>query len=216
MKVKLVSLTKSAIEEKELTAEELIVYTARVSNPSNQLNTATADKLISYMVRNKHWSPFEMCDMCVEITTSRAIAQQILRHRSFSFQEFSQRYAEATEFEPIQLRKAGATNRQSSLEVFDPSEGNIKASQLIEQHVQVSNDLYNALLGAGVAKECARFVLPLNVQTKLYMKGSIRSWIHYLQVRTDEHTQLEHREIAEAILLIFKQNFPNISKALEL
>jgi len=216
MKVKLISLTKSTIEEKELTAEELIVYTARVSNPSNQLNTATADKLISYMVRNKHWSPFEMCDMCVEITTSRAIAQQVLRHRSFSFQEFSQRYAEATEFEPIQLRKAGATNRQSSLEVFDPFEGSIKASQLIEQHVQVSNDLYNALLGAGVAKECARFVLPLNTQTKLYMKGSIRSWIHYLQVRTDEHTQLEHREVAEAILLIFQKNFPNISKALEL
>ena len=216
MKVKLISLSKSSIEEKELTAEELIVYTARVSNPSNQLNTATADKLISYMVRNKHWSPFEMVDMCVEITTSRAIAQQILRHRSFSFQEFSQRYAEATEFEPIQLRKAGATNRQSSLEVFDPFEGSIKASQLIEQHVQVSNDLYNALLGAGVAKECARFVLPLNTQTKLYMKGSIRSWIHYLQVRTDEHTQLEHREVAEAILLIFQKNFPNISKALEL
>lgn len=216
MKVKLISLTKSTIEEKELTAEELIVYTARVSNPSNQLNTATADKLISYMVRNKHWSPFEMCDMCVEITTSRAIAQQILRHRSFSFQEFSQRYAEATEFEPIQLRKAGATNRQSSLEVFDPSEGNIKASQLIEQHVQVSNDLYNALLGAGVAKECARFVLPLNTQTKLYMKGSVRSWVHYLQVRLDEHTQLEHREVAEAIRPIFQKNFPNISKALEL
>ena len=214
MKVKLVSLTKSAIEEKELTAEELIVYTARVSNPSNQLNTATADKLIAYMVRNRHWSPFEMCDMCVEITTSRAIAQQILRHRSFSFQEFSQRYAEATEFEPIQLREAGATNRQSSLEVFDPSQGNIKASQLIEQHVQVSNDLYNALLGAGVAKECARFVLPLNVQTKLYMKGSVRSWVHYLQVRLDEHTQLEHREVAEAIRLIFTENFPTISKAL--
>lgn len=216
MKVKLISLTKSTIEEKELTAEELIVYTARVSNPSNQLNTATADKLISYMVRNKHWSPFEMCDMCVEITTSRAIAQQILRHRSFSFQEFSQRYAEATEFEPIQLRKAGATNRQSSLEVFDPFEGSIKASQLIEQHVQVSNDLYNALLGAGVAKECARFVLPLNTQTKLYMKGSVRSWVHYLQVRLDEHTQLEHREVAEAIRPIFTENFPTISKALEL
>lgn len=216
MKVKLISLTKSTIEEKELTAEELIVYTARVSNPSNQLNTATADKLISYMVRNKHWSPFEMCDMCVEITTSRAIAQQVLRHRSFSFQEFSQRYAEATEFEPIQLRKAGATNRQSSLEMFDAIISNALASQLIDVHVQASKNLYDELLKAGVAKECARFVLPLNVQTKLYMKGSIRSWIHYLQVRTDEHTQLEHREVAEAILLIFQENFPNISKALEL
>lgn len=216
MKVKLISLTKSTIEEKELTAEELIVYTARVSNPSNQLNTATADKLISYMVRNKHWSPFEMVDMCVEITTSRAIAQQILRHRSFSFQEFSQRYSAATEFEPIQLRKAGATNRQSSLEVFDPFEGNVLASELIEAHVQASKNLYNALLGAGVAKECARFVLPLNTQTKLYMKGSVRSWVHYLQVRLDEHTQLEHREVAEAIRPIFQKNFPTISKALEL
>ena len=132
MKVKLVSLTKSLVEEKELSAEELIVYVARVSNPSNQLNSETSDKLIAYMVKNKHWSPFEMCDMTVEIVTSRGIAQQILRHRSFSFQEFSQRYAEVTDFEAVQLRKSGTTNRQSSSEVFDPIiDGNIEASRLI-------------------------------------------------------------------------------------
>lgn len=220
MKVKLVSITKSLIEEKELTAEELIVYTARVSNPSNQLNSETSDKLINYMIKNKHWSPFEMVDMTVEITTSRGIAQQILRHRSFSFQEFSQRYAEATAFEDVQLRKSGANNRQSSLEVFDPEiEGgefdvNLAASDLIALHIARSEDLYKDLLKAGVAKECARFVLPLTTETKIYMKGSIRSWIHYLQIRTDGHTQLEHREIALSISEIFNQNFPNISEAL--
>jgi thymidylate synthase (FAD) len=158
MNVKLVSLTKSLVEEKELSAEELIVYVARVSSPSNQLNSETSDKLIAYMVKNKHWSPFEMCDMTVEIVTSRGIAQQILRHRSFSFQEFSQRYAEVTDFEAVQLRKSGTTNRQSSSEVFDPIiDGNIEASRLIENHLKESEDLYKSLLNAGVAKECARF-----------------------------------------------------------
>ena len=218
MNVKLVSLTKSLVEEKELSAEELIVYVARVSNPSNQLNSETSDKLIAYMVKNKHWSPFEMCDMTVEIVTSRGIAQQILRHRSFSFQEFSQRYAEVTDFEDVQLRKSGTTNRQSSSEAFNPTlnGNNIEASRLIENHLRESEFLYKSLLDAGVAKECARFVLPLTTQTKIYMKGSVRSWIHYLQLRCDSHTQLEHQQIALAILDIFKTNFPNISKALEL
>ena len=220
MNVKLISLTKSLIEDKELSAEELIVYTARVSNPSNQLNSETSDKLINYMVKNKHWSPFEMCDMTIEIVTSRGIAQQILRHRSFSFQEFSQRYAEVTDFEAVQLRKSGTTNRQSSSEAFDPIlhfiDSDIEASRLIENHLKESENLYKLLLKAGVAKECARFVLPLTTQTKIYMKGSIRSWIHYLQIRCDSHTQLEHQQIALSILDIFKTNFPNISKALEL
>ena len=218
MNVKLVSLTKSSIEDVDMSAEELIVYVARVSNPSNQMNLETSDRLIAYMVKNKHWSPFEMCDMTVEIVTSRGIAQQILRHRSFSFQEFSQRYAEVTDFEPVQLRKTGSTNRQSSLEVFDPLlDGNqVRASRLIENHLRESEFLYKSLLSAGVAKECARFVLPITTQTRVYMKGSVRSWIHYLQVRTDEHTQLEHREVAMAVLGIFKSNFPNISKALGL
>ena len=218
MNVKLVSITKSLVEEKELSPEELIVYIARVSNPSNQLNSETADKLIAFLIRNKHWSPFEMVDMTVEIVTSRGIAQQILRHRSFSFQEFSQRYAEVTEMEPVQLRKSGATNRQSSLEVFDPmitlpSQNSYHASTLIQEHLLECEALYKKLLEAGVAKECARFVLPITTQTKIYMKGSIRSWIHYLQIRCDEHTQLEHREIALAILELFQTHFPNIYKA---
>ncbi len=224
MNVKLVSVTQSFIEEKQLTPEELIVYIARVSNPSNQLNSETSDKLISYLIKNKHWSPFEMVDMTVEIVTSRAIAQQILRHRSFSFQEFSQRYAEATQMEPVQIRRQADKNRQSSTEEFDPNvsfvfdeievEGN--AGILIQDHVEYCNTLYAALIEKGVAKECARMVLPLTTQTKIYMKGSVRSWIHYLQIRCDEHTQLEHREIALAIMDAFKSQFPNISLALSL
>lgn len=215
MNVKLVSVTKSLIEEKQLSPEELIVYVARVSNPSNQLNSETSDKLIAYMVKNKHWSPFEMCDMTVEIVTSRGIAQQILRHRSFSFQEFSQRYAEVTDFEAIQLRKSGTTNRQSSSEAFDPIiDGNVEASRLIENHLKESEDLYKSLLNAGVAKECARFVLPLSTTTTIYMKGSIRSWLTYLNIRLDQHTQWEHRQIAMEIAKIIKIEFPKIAIAL--
>jgi len=214
MNVKLISITKSLVDEVPMNAEELIVYVARVSNPTNQLNTETSDRLIAYLIKHKHWSPFEMCDMTVEIETSRAIAAQILRHRSFNFSENSLRYSEVGGFESIQLRKAGATNRQSSLEEFDPIMNGGWASELINQHIQESEVLYRDLLDAGVAKECARFVLPLTTQTRLYMKGSIRSWIHYLQVRLEEGTQLEHRQIAEAISDIFQQQFPNISKAL--
>lgn len=219
MQVKLVSTTQDNFtDDKRLTPEKLIVYIARVSNPSNQLNEGTADKLIAYLIKNKHWSPFEMVDMTVEIKTSRAIAQQILRHRSFSFQEFSQRYAEVTDMEPVQLRKAGSSNRQSSTEVFDPhpfpAEISFPASVIIENHNKGCTDLYKALLTAGVAKECARMVLPLTTQTTIYMKGSIRSWIHYLQIRCDEHTQLEHQQIGIEIQKIFIHEFPNISKAL--
>ena len=212
MKVKLVSLTQSKIEEKELTAEELIVYTARVSNPTNQLNTETSDRLIAYLIKHKHWSPFEMVDMCVEITTSRAIAAQILRHRSFSFQEFSQRYSEVQSFEPIELRYAASKNRQSSENPIDEWE-NSHIQREINIAQDVTSSLYKKMLELGIAKECARSILPLNTSTTLYMKGSIRSWIHYLNVRLDATTQLEHRQIAEEIQSIFKQNFPNIHKA---
>lgn len=228
MKVKLVSITKSLVDEKELSAEELIVYIARVSNPSNQLNSETSDKLISYLIKNKHWSPMEMVDMTVEIITSRAIAQQILRHRSFSFQEFSQRYSEVTEFENVQIREQAKQNRQSSeykpefekldgvkyIEDWTSKEYSGMASSLIQSHITSSENLYKALIKSGVAKECARMVLPLTTQTKIYMKGSIRSWIHYLQIRCDEHCQLEHREIANEIKKILDTNFPNISKSL--
>lgn len=213
MQVKLVSITKSMVQEKELTPEELIVYIARVSNPANQLNSETSDKLISYLMKNKHWSPFEMIDMTVEIITSRGIAQQIIRHRSFSFQEFSQRYAEVTDFEPIELRYQAQKNRQSSSDKLSESDQTLFDRE-IENHLKNSQDLYRWMLHKGVAKECARFVLPITTQTKIYMKGSIRSWVHYLQLRTDPHTQLEHQKVALEILEIFKDNFPNISKAL--
>jgi len=217
MKVELISHTSSV----DLLPEEIIVYTARVSNPENQMNMETADRLIAFLIKHKHWSPFEMVDMTVSIETSRAIAQQILRHRSFSFQEFSQRYSKATEFEPVQLRKQAEKNRQSSTESFNPKmfntlEGIIDAQKLIEEHIMYSERLYKDLLDKGVAKECARMVLPLTTQTKIYMKGSVRSWIHYLQIRCAENTQLEHREIALAISDIFKNLFPNISKSLTL
>jgi thymidylate synthase (FAD) len=215
MNIKLVSLTNSLVEEKQLSAEELIVYVARVSNPSNQLNSETSDKLIAYLVKNKHWSPFEMVDMTVEIVTSRGIAQQILRHRSFSFQEFSQRYAQVNEMEPVHLRLQANKNRQSSTDALHPS-----SHDLFERKVQwiigESQKLYSEMIEANVAKECARFILPITTRTKIYMKGSVRSWIHYLAIRCDEHTQLEHRQVALSIAEIFRTNFPNISKALNL
>jgi len=217
MNVKLVSLTKSLIKEQELSAEELIAYIARVSNPSNQLNNETADKLLGYMIKHKHWSPFDMVNMTVEVTTSKAIGIQILRHWSIKPQEFSQRYAEVVDVEPIELRKNGATNRQSSEDVFDPIlDENVEASILIENHIKESKDLYKSLLTAGVAKECARMVLPMATSTTMYLNGSVRSWIHYMEQRCDEHAQLEHREVANLIKAIFIENFPNISKALSL
>jgi thymidylate synthase (FAD) len=222
MNVKIVSITQSLIEEKVMTAEELIVYVARVSNPSNQLNTETSDKLINFMIKHKHWSPFEMANMCVEVKTSRAIAAQILRHWTLSVQEFSQRYAEAVEFEPIQLRRQAVSNRQSSEEIFDPlldgGDGDntpTKASIIIEAHLEESKRLYKELLSVGVAKECARMILPLTTQTTMYLNGDIRTWIHYLSQRTDPHAQLEHRQVAFEIESIFKINFPNIYKALK-
>lgn len=213
MKVKIISLTQSLISEQDLSPEELIVYNARVSNPENQLNTETSDKLISYLIKHKHWSPFEMVDMTVEITTSRAIAQQILRHRSFSFQEFSQRYSKATKIEAFELRYKGKTNRQSSENIVD-IEDQLYFGQQIENMIVQAENLYNAMIDNDIAKECARMILPLATQTRLYMKGSVRSWIHYLQIRCDEHTQLEHRDIANEIKNIFIEKFPNISKAL--
>lgn len=221
-KVKLVSLTQSLILEKELTPEELIVYIARVSNPSNQLNTESSSGLVRYLIINHHWSPFELVDMTVEIKTSRAIAAQILRHRSFSFQEFSQRYAKVNDMEPVQLRRQAVKNRQSSSKEFDPEiiiknsveQFKIIAGSAIQSYIEQGQELYNSLIDADVAKEVARMVLPLTTQTTIYMKGSIRSWIHYFAIRCDEHTQKEHRDIANQIRYIFDKHFPSISEAL--
>lgn len=187
-----------------------MVYCARVSNPSNQLNTETGPRLLAYCIRHGHWSVFEQAAMTVEITTSRAIAAQILRHRSFAFQEFSQRYAKVAQTEPVELRKQAASNRQSSTDVVKDEVINGKLRGILGQ----AQHVYEQLLEAGVARECARMVLPLATSTTLYMTGSVRSWIHYFQVRCDEHTQKEHRLVAEEIREIFKTQFPATSEAL--
>lgn len=225
MNVRLISITKSVIEEKELNAEELLVYIARVSNPSNQLNTETADKLLSYMIKNKHWSPFDMVNMTVEVVTSKAIAIQILRHWSIKPQEFSQRYAEVADIEPFDLRYQAKSNRQSSKEVIDLEEVSYvedwtsttytgRAKDIVQSHITTTKNLYKALISAGIAKESARMILPMATSTTMYLNGSVRSWIHYMEQRCDQHAQLEHREVASLIKNIFIQNFPNISKAL--
>ena len=224
MNVKLVSITHPSLE-KEMTPEEFVVYIARVSNPSNQMNVETAPRLIKYLIKHKHWSPFEFVDMTVEIVTRRSIAAQILRHKSFSFQEFSQRYSSATSVQEVELRKQADKNRQSSAESFDPiifktsddnwSDNTQYASKAVSEFLQASMNLYAELIDAGVAREVARDVLPLATETTMYMKGSLRSWIHYLELRTAEDTQKEHRDIANGIKQLFIENFPNISEALE-
>jgi len=232
MKVKLISLTQpcvltpeselissvDGVEPKRMNAEEIITYCARVSNPKNQANTKTAPKLIKFLIKHKHWSPFELANMCVEIKTSRAIATQILRHRSFSFQEFSQRYSEVQNLEPLELRGQAEKNRQSSTDVVDPilinNYKNVPASYIISQHLVEGVKLYEELIEAGVAKESARMVLPLTAETTMYMNGTVRSWIHYINLRTGENTQKEHRDIANEIKKIFMDNFPNTSEAL--
>ena len=213
MNVKLVSLTQPQISSPDrapMSAEEIIAYCARVSNPKNQMNTATAPKLIKFLIKHKHWSPFELASMCVEIKTSRAIAAQILRHRSFSFQEFSQRYSEASELEPLELRSPAEKNRQSSSDEINDTVINNVAKYSMEQ----SLNCYNKLIAQGVAKECARAVLPLGTQTTMYMNGTVRSWVHYISLRTEENTQKEHRDIANEIRKIFIDNFPNVAEAL--
>ena len=194
--------------------DNLISYMARVSNPNNQNNTETSARLIKYLIKHKHWSPFEMVNMCVEITTTRSIAAQILRHRSFSFQEFSQRYAGVTEMpDTLAVRRQDSTNRQSSIDDVDPytsQDFQIKAQQVYD----LSYGLYNEMLAAGIAKECAREVLPLSAPTKLYMNGTLRSWIHYTNLRCANGTQHEHKIIADQCLELVKQCFPLVSKAL--
>lgn len=212
MSVKLVSITHPYLVG-QMTPEELIVYIARVSNPSNQMNMETAPKLLNYLIKHKHWSPFEFVDMTVEIVTRRSIAAQILRHKSFSFQEFSQRYSSATAIQSIELRKQAQKNRQSSAESYNPDWiGGVKLSDIVDGHFQSSLNLYNQMIDAGIAREVARDILPLATETTMYMKGNLRSWLHYLELRMGEDTQKEHREIANQIFEILKQNFPNISQ----
>jgi len=213
--VKLISVTEPDIEGLR-NAEDLVAYCARVSNPSNQMNSETAPKLLGFLIKHKHWSPFEMVDMTVEIKTSRAIAAQILRHRSFSFQEFSQRYSTATDFEDIEFRLQGDKNRQVGENLLDPTD--LRYADLYtstQEAMEASTIAYNKMIQGGIAKEVARMILPLTTQTTMYMKGSLRSWIHYLDLRTEQNTQKEHRIIADECKLIFTENFPIISEALQ-
>lgn len=205
---KLVSVTPNA--------EENIVYMARVSNPKNQANMETAPRLIKYLLKHKHWSPFEMASMQVEINTTRAVAAQVLRHRSFSFQEFSQRYSSVGDLPSIglpHLRSQDLKNKQASHDNMDPVVVENLNTQ-IEKLYQSAQNVYDLLLEQGVAKECARSVLPLGTPTRMYMSGSIRSWIHYIEIRAGIETQLEHRLIAEAVKSIFVEQFPSIAEAM--
>ena len=195
--------------------EALIGKIARVSNPNNEDNP-DVDKLIRYLIKHKHWSPFEMASMCVEIQTTRAISAQILRHRSFSFQEFSQRYAIPTDtFATVlpDLRRQDTKNRQNSIDDL-PEETRDYYKQRIDDHFRESVNLYESLLHSNVAKECARSVLPLNTVTRLYMSGTIRSWLHYIDLRGSNGTQKEHMQIAASVGEILDTELPNISRAM--
>ena len=208
MNVKLVTVTPDA--------EQTMAYIARVSNPSNQDNEKYAG-LLKYCIKHNHWSVFEQSSMTLEIETTRAIAAQVLRHRSFTFQEFSQRYAASTALGDIdlpELRKQDLKNRQNSTDDLDPKMVEKFEKQMITLFSSAKS-LYEQMLSQGVAKECARMVLPLATPTRIYMTGSCRSWIHYINLRSAHGTQKEHMEIAEACRNVFVKQFPSVSEALE-
>ena len=197
-------------------AEKTMAYIARVSNPKNQDNQ-NFSKLISYCIKNEHWSVFEQSFMTLQIETNRGIAAQILRHRSFTFQEFSQRYADSSQLGYIplpELRRQDVKNRQNSIADL-PEELKNKYLKKIRDIFKETTDLYEEMLDAGIAKECARFILPLATPTRIYMTGSCRSWIHYIKLRSANGTQEEHKKIALICKKIFKENFPIVSKALD-
>ena len=209
MTVKLISITPDA--------EKTMAFIARVSNPANQDNE-NYSKLLAYCIKHNHWSVFEQSSMTLEIETTRGIAAQILRHRSFTFQEFSQRYADtnliAEDIPLPELRRQDTKNRQNSTDDL-PADLKIELYGKIQDHFDAAQDLYKELLEADVAKECARFVLPLAVPTKIYMTGSCRSWIHYINLRSAHGTQKEHMIIAEECKKVFTEQFPSVSEALE-
>ena len=213
--VKLIAATQGANGE---SPQEVISFVARVSNPHNQDSHHTAGRLLKYCINHEHWSIFETASMTLEINTNRGIAAQILRHRSFTYQEFSQRYADTklldTELPVPELRRQDKKNRQNS--ILDLPQGITENYQAkIEKHFDDAMFLYNNLLDSGVAKECARFVLPLATPTRIYMTGSCRSWIHYIALRSSVGTQKEHRNIALECKEIFKDVFPQVAEAME-
>ena len=208
MNVKLITVTPEA--------EKQMGYVARVSNPNNQDNPNVSG-LLGYCIKHQHWSVFEQAHMTLEIETTRGIAAQILRHRSFTYQEFSQRYANTNmlgKIEVPELRSQDSKNRQNSIDDI-PEAQKARLQGQIERYFSEGIDLYNELIREGVAKECARFVLPLATPTRIYMTGSVRSWIHYIELRSAHGTQKEHMEIAEGCRDIFKNEFPVVSKALD-
>ena len=216
--VKLISHTIGAGELEGKSPQDVISYVARVSNPHNQENFHTSGGLLRYCIKHKHWSIFETAGMTLEINTNRGIAAQILRHRSFTYQEFSQRYADTklldSELPIPDLRRQDEKNRQNSISDLPPG---IKVDyyKKIDKHFQDAMHLYDNLLDSGVAKECARFVLPLATPTRIYMTGSCRSWIHYIALRSANGTQKEHMDIALECKEIFKEVFPDVAKAME-
>ena len=209
MEVKLISVSPDA--------EKHMAYCARVSNPNNQENENYAG-LLRYCIKHQHWSIFEQAFMTLEINTTRGLAAQILRHRSFTFQEFSQRYADTnlldTNIPLPELRRQDTKNRQNSIDDI-PEEQSKMLLGRIQNYFNEGLDLYNELLREGIAKECARFVLPLATPTRIYMSGSVRSWVHYIDLRSGHGTQKEHMDIANACKTIFTEQFPTVSAALE-
>jgi thymidylate synthase (FAD) len=214
MKVELISYTQPSERFTE-NMTELVAFCARVSNPGNQHNHVTSEKLIRYLIKNQHWSPLEMVSICLEIETTRDIARQILRHRSFSFQEFSQRYADPTkdlDFIPKEARLQDEKNRQNSIEVTDDS---LQQEWLSVQNRIISDarTAYSWAIENGIAKEQARAVLPEGItESRLYMNGTLRSWVHYIQLRTEKGTQKEHREVADACATAIEPIFPMIKE----
>ena len=207
MKVSLITVTPDA--------EKHIAYCARVSNPKNQDNESIAG-LLKYCIKHQHWSIFEQAFMTLEIETTRGLAAQILRHRSFTYQEFSQRYAESTalgDIELPELRRQDDKNRQNSIDDLDPKVVD-KLNRQMNTLFTSAYSLYNQMLEEGVAKECARFVLPLATPTRLYMSGTVRSWLHYIELRSGHGTQKEHKEIANECKSIFSEQFPTIASAM--
>lgn len=215
MSVSLVGMTQPSAATGCHTANQLIAYAARVSNPDNQNNPKTASKLLGYLIKHEHWSPFEMVSVTMEITTTRDISRQIIRHRSFSFQEFSQRYAKSTNFETRECRLQDEKNRQNSIETEDrelAESWNMAQKRVIN----AAKDAYKWALENGIAKEQARAVLPEgNTETTLYMSGTLRSWIHYCKLRRSNGTQKEHMIIADQCWDVLSQHFPDVAKAVE-
>ena len=214
MEVKLINYSQADGEYliDSTSAQEMVAFCARVSNPDNQMNSETSAGLIKYLIRHKHWSPFEMVSACLEIKTTRDIARQILRHRSFSFQEFSQRYAVATDFETREARMQDPVNRQNSVVTDDP-EIQEEWDKIQDNVIDLTKAAYNRALDLGIAKEQARAVLPEGLTAStMYVNGTLRSWIHYIELRSENGTQIEHMEIAKEVGRVISKIFPVINE----